>query len=201
MIATLTGVYAERTGDTIVVHTDGGVGYAVTVPLGVSERLPELGQRLTLYTELVVREDGWFLYGFDRPEERLVFRRLLEASGFGPRLALALLSSLGPERTVISIQDRDIAALSTVSGIGKKKAERLVVELQDKFRDFNVATSLPRPAVGDQAVRALTALGYTTAAAEDAVRTALADGGGDDTAAIVRRALQLITTTQGGARS
>src|SRR5712691_12005983 len=92
MIATLTGTLAERDGETIVVQTDGGVGYAVTVPAGVAERLPARGGRVSLHTELVVKEDGWALFGFDRAAERQVFQRLLGASGFGPKLALALLS-------------------------------------------------------------------------------------------------------------
>ena len=149
MIATVTGVLAERAGDTLVVQTDGGVGYAVTVPAGVAERLPAPGGRVSLYTELVVQEDGWSLYGFDRPVERAVFQRLLGASGFGPKLALALLSALGPERTVRSVLARDLTALSSVSGIGRKKAERLVLELQDKFGDV----SLERPAVRPRAPR------------------------------------------------
>ncbi|MEE8360889.1 MAG: Holliday junction branch migration protein RuvA [Gemmatimonadales bacterium] len=202
MIATLTGTLAERAGDAIVLQTDGGVGYAVTVPLGVAERLPQLGTRCTLYTELVVKEDGWALFGFDQPNERLVFKRLLGASGFGPRLALGLLSALGPERTVLSIQDRDIAALTTVSGIGKRKAERLVVELQDRFADIAVATSLPRPPAAEEAVKALTILGYPAAAAEEAVRAALGDGTQDgarkDTSAVVRAALQRLTSSRRG---
>ncbi|MCU0622140.1 MAG: hypothetical protein MUC69_11635, partial [Gemmatimonadales bacterium] len=85
MIAQLSGTLAARDGDTVVLQTDGGVGYAVTVPLGALERLPGMGARVTLFTELVVREDGWSLYGFDRPLDRVVFQRLLGASGFGPR--------------------------------------------------------------------------------------------------------------------
>ena len=188
MIATVTGVLAAREGETVVVQTDGGLGYAITVPLGVFERLPHQGTRVSLYTELVVREDGWSLYGFDHAGERTVFQRLLSASGFGPKLALALLSALGPERTVRSIRERDIAALSTVSGIGKKKAERLVLELRDRFDDVPVAAE--RRASGpEQAVRALVSLGYTPAAAEDAVRHALTASADGDTAAVVRRAL------------
>lgn len=194
MIATLTGVLADQSGDTIIVQTDGGVGYAVTVPLGVYERLPALGDRVSLFTEPVVREDGWALYGFDRASERLIFQRLLGASGFGPRLALAVLSALGPERTVLSIQDRNIAALSTVNGIGKKKAERLVLELQDKFKDMRVDTTIARQQGPDAAVRALTSLGYSTAAAESAVREVVATTAADDTSHIVRLALQHLTT-------
>ncbi|MEP7324608.1 MAG: Holliday junction branch migration protein RuvA [Gemmatimonadota bacterium] len=198
MIATVSGILTERDDETIVIQTDGGVGYAVTVPLGVFERLPSAGARVKLFTELVVREDGWFLYGFDRAGERRIFQRLLGASGFGPRLALALLSTLGPDRTVKSIRNKDIAALSTVSGIGRKKAEKLVVELQDRFADVEaggVEQEL-RPAAG--AVQALTALGYTAAAAEEAVRHAMNGGSDEDTALIVRRALQWITQSRGG---
>jgi Holliday junction DNA helicase RuvA len=176
MIASLSGVLAERTGDTIVVLTDGGVGYAVTVPAGVVERLPAPGARLSLFTELVVKEDGWSLFGFDRPLERAVFQRLLGASGFGPKLALALLSALGPERTVRSILARDLTALSSVSGIGRKKAERLVLELQDKFGDVTLEPQAVRSAGADEAVRALMGLGYGPGAADDAVRAVLADG-------------------------
>lgn len=198
MIATVSGILTERDEETIVIQTDGGVGYAVTVPLGVFERLPAAGARVKLFTELVVREDGWFLYGFDRAGERRIFQRLLGASGFGPRLALALLSTLGPDRTVKSIRNKDIAALSTVSGIGRKKAEKLVVELQDRFADVEAGGPEPelRPAAG--AVQALTALGYTAAAAEEAVRHAMNGGSADDTAQIVRSALQWITQSRGG---
>ncbi|MGH7628477.1 MAG: Holliday junction branch migration protein RuvA [Gemmatimonadales bacterium] len=194
MIATLTGVLAGRDGDTITVETDGGVGYAVAVPLPVFERLPPAGSRVRLHTELVVREDGWALYGFDRPVDRAIFQRLLGASGFGPRLALAMLSALGPERTVRGIRERDVAVLSTVSGIGRKKAERLILELHDRFDDVPELPAAVAPAApgADRAVRALTGLGYPPAAAEEAVRSALANGGDAETSAVVRRALQVL---------
>ncbi len=188
MIAMVSGTMGERDGDTILIETAGGVGYAVTVPLGVLERLPAAGGRVSLYTELVVREDGWSLYGFDHAGERAVFQRLLSASGFGPKLALALLSTLGPARTVRSIQQRDIAALSTVSGIGRKKAEKLVVELGDRFKDVPVEiSSAPRP--GEDALQALVGLGYPAAVAEDAVRAIMSDGT-TETAKVIRLALQ-----------
>jgi len=198
MIATVTGVLAERAGDTIVVQTDGGVGYAVTVPTGVAERLPAKGGRVSLHTELVVKEDGWSLYGFDRAVERLVFQRLLGASGFGPKLALALLSALGPERTVRSVLGRDLTALSSVSGVGRKKAERLVLELQDKFGDVTVEAPVSRSAGADEAVRALVGLGYGPGAADAAVRAALADGAPQDTSHLIRRALQQLAAARGG---
>jgi Holliday junction DNA helicase RuvA len=198
MIATLTGALAEREGEMIVVQTDGGVGYAVAVSTGTADRLPERGGRLTLWTELVVKEDGWSLFGFDRASERMVFQRLLTASGFGPKLALAVLSALGPERTVRSIQQKDLTTLSSVSGVGKKKAERLVLELQDKFKDVVVEPTGPRVPGSEEAVRALVGLGYTPAAADDAVRTALAGGAATDTTQLIRRALQQLAASRGG---
>ena len=198
MIATVTGVLAERAGETIVVQTDGGVGYAVTVPAGVLERLPAPGGRVSLYTALIVKEDGWALYGFDRPVERMVFERLLGASGFGPKLALALLSALGPERTVRSVLGRDLAALSSVSGVGRKKAERLVLELQDKFGDVVLEPQAARSAGADEAVRALVGLGYGPGPADDAVRAVLATGASDDTSHLIRRALQQLAAARGG---
>lgn len=201
MIASITGVVADRVGETVVIHTDGGVGYSITVPRGVAERLPTRGARLSLYTELVVREDGWALYGFDRLEERAIFQRLLGASGFGPKLALALLSDLGPERTVRSIRRRDIAALSSVSGIGKKKAERLVLELVDRFLDLEAIVAMDRPfpeeTPGGDAVRALERLGYSTSQSERTVRDLLTKGAPDEPAELIRRALQALATRRG----
>jgi len=197
MIASVSGVLADRHGDSIVVQTDGGVGYQMTVPTGVAERLPVPGARVSLHTELVVKEDGWALFGFDRPAERRVFQRLLGASGFGPKLALALLSSLGPERTVRSIRQRDLTALSSVAGIGRKKAERLVLELQDRFDDVVLEPVAVRPAGSEGAVQALMGLGYGPGAAEDAVRAALAAGAPEETSQLIRRALQQLATRGG----
>lgn len=198
MIASVNGVLASRDGETIVVQTDGGVGYQVTVPLGVAGRLPPAGGRVSLHTELVVKEDGWALFGFDRAAERLIFQRLLGASGFGPRLALSLLSALGAERTVRSIRGRDLAALGSVAGIGRKKAERLILELRDKLDDLALEPETGRPAGSDEAVRALMGLGYTPGAAEDAVRAELAAGSSEETPQLIRRALQRLAA-RGGA--
>jgi holliday junction DNA helicase RuvA len=198
VIATLTGVIAERDGESLVVQTDGGVGYAVSVSIGVAQRLPPRGARVSLFTELVVKDDGWSLYGFDTSLERLVFRQLLTASGFGPKLAVALLSALGPDRTVRSIQSRDLSALSSVSGIGRKKAERLVLELQDRFSDVALDVRVPRVEGSEDAVRALVGLGYGMAAADDAVRTALAEGAPRETPHLIRRALQQLAPSRGG---
>ncbi|MEO8635332.1 MAG: Holliday junction branch migration protein RuvA [Gemmatimonadales bacterium] len=193
MIAFVSGTLRERAGDSILIETAGGVGYAVTVPLGVLERLPATGSRVSLHTELVIREDSWSLYGFDATSERTIFRQLLGASGFGPKLALALLSTLGPARAVRSITQRDIATLATVPGIGRKKAEKLIVELTDRFGALpaDLTGAVPRP--GEEAVQALVRLGYPAAAAEDAVRATLA-AGVTDTARLIREALQRLAT-------
>lgn len=198
MIAMVSGVVAERSGDTVIVQTDGGVGYEVTLSASALDRLPPQGARHTLFTELVVKEDDWSLYGFDTLAERDIFRQLLAASGFGPKLALALLSHLGPAGTVRGIQAKDLTALSSVSGIGRKKAERLVLELHDRFEDLAVAPSGPRSHGSDDAVRALTGLGYTPLAAEEAVRAALAGGASEEPATLIRRALQQLAATRAG---
>ncbi len=198
MIAVVAGVLSARVGDAIILQTDGGVGYEITVPLGVMERLPPVGQRCSLHTELVIREDAWTLYGFDRAGDRVIFQRLLTASGFGPKLALAMQSSLGPERTVRSIRNKDVAALSTVPGIGRKKAERLILELHDRFADLAVEPSGMRPSsAADEAARALVALGYLPAQADEAVRAALGANAEGDSAALIRRALQILTAPKG----
>lgn len=190
MIASLRGTLVLRDPTGIVVDTAGGTGYLIEVPLGVFERLPALGESVQLYTELVVREDAWSLYGFDRLTERTVFRRLMGASGVGPRLALAILSALGPDRTVRAIRDKDLAALASVSGIGRKKAERIALELGDRLDDLSAAEAVSSP--GTDAVRYVIALGYPAATAETAVRAALDAGTKQDTAALVARALQLV---------
>ena len=194
MISTILGVLADRSSETVVVETSGGVGYAITVPLGVHERLPPAGKSVRLFTELVVKEDGWALYGFDEPSERVIFQRLLGASGVGPKLALAILSHLGPARTVRCLQAKDVTTLATVSGIGKKKAEKMVIELHDRFADVNVqAAAAPLPA-GDAAVKALLSLGYTQREAETAIRAELTAGAPEETGALVKRALQRLAS-------
>lgn len=192
MIAFVSGTLRELHGDTALIETAGGVGYAVTVPLGVLERLPAPGSRLGLHTELVVREDGWALYGFDRTGERTVFQRLLSASGVGPKLALAVLSTLGAERAVRSLKERDIAALATVPGIGRKKAEKLIVELGDRFEETPADVPVA-PGPGGEAVQALIRLGYAAPQAEEATRRAIAEGI-TETAKVIRHALQTLST-------
>ena len=166
--------------DRVEVLTPGGVGYEMDIPLSVYEALPKVGEEVTLHTSLVVREDGWLLFGFTTAFERLVFQRVLAAKGVGPTLALGMLSTLSAERLVRAIREKDIATLQSVPRVGRKKAEQLVLDLADKLDDVQVDTGAgaPRPAGAgaDDAIRALVSLGYSTVDAEKAVRAAL-DGG------------------------
>ena len=195
MIAAVAGSLAAKTADRVVVQTPGGVAYEVTVPLGVMERLPGIGQAVTLATELVVREDGWSLYGFLDESERRLFQRLLTVNGVGPRIAVAFLSTLGAERGAKAIQKKDLATLSSVSGVGRKLAERLALELSDKLGELVGGQPAPLDAPARAALAALERLGYGGTEAERALRQALAGDGGDaDAEALVRRALHALTT-------
>ena len=195
MIASISGRLVTKRADRVLVQTAGGVGYEVVVPLGVMERLPAAGETVTLATELVVREDGWSLYGFLETAEQQLFQKLLTVSGVGPRIAVALLSTLGAERGARAIQRKDIAALSSVSGIGKKLAERLALELGDKLGELGSAAVAPVSGPAEAALTALERLGYGAAEAERALRQALAgDGESADTEVLVRRALRTLTT-------
>jgi len=195
MIAQVSGRLAAKQADRVMIHTPGGVGYEVVVPLGVMERLPGVGETVTLATELVVREDGWALYGFGTTAERRFFQLLIGVSGVGPRTAIALMSALGVERGVRALRERNVAALASVSGIGKKTAERLALELADKLGDLDGAPGMPASADGaaEAALKALERLGFGTAEADRAIRQALAgDRGGTDAEALIRRTLQLL---------
>ncbi|HEX9582353.1 MAG TPA: Holliday junction branch migration protein RuvA [Gemmatimonadales bacterium] len=195
MIAAVRGSVIGKTGDRVSIATAGGVSYEIAVPLGVLERLPSDARDVELVTVLVVREDGWALFGFDDARERSVFQRLLTATGVGPRLALAMLSALGGgARVVRAIRDHDLATLCTVPGVGKKTAERLVVELKDKMADLaKTEAAAGRAPVAEQAVQALVGLGYPATEADRAVRTVLSQDGAGDPVDLIRRSLQLLT--------
>jgi len=211
VIAQVAGRLAAKQADRVMILTAAGVGYEIVVPLGVMERLPAAGEAVSLATELVVREDGWSLYGFSDEAERRFFQRLIGVSGVGPKIAIALMSALGVERGVRALRERNIALLASVSGIGKKTAERLALELVDKLGEFEAGaagsgTEAARAAgaagagsaaagggAADAALRALERLGYASAEADRALRQALAADGGADAATLVRRALQLLT--------
>jgi len=195
VIASVSGRLAAKAAAGVVIETSGGVGYSLVVPLGVLEHLPAVGEQVTLQTELVVREDGWSLYGFRDDLERRFFQRLTSVSGVGPKLAVALMSALGVDRAAKAIVERNVALLASVSGIGKKTAERLALELGDKLGDFVGGPGAALSGPAEAALKALERLGYPTAEADRALRHALAsDGGaGGDSESLVRRALHLLT--------
>src|SRR5687768_3991729 len=121
--------------------TSGGVAYELLIPLSVFERLPREGAEVELRTYHVVREDSAELFGFLEHSERMLFGKLLGASGVGPRLALNMLSTMPPDRIVHAIVSKDIAALKRIPGLGAKKAERLVLELADRLDDIALTTA------------------------------------------------------------
>jgi Holliday junction DNA helicase RuvA len=200
MIARVSGTLAAKQIDRIEIMTAGGVGYEIVIPLAVLESLPKLGGEVTLHTALVVKEDGWQLFGFADAHDRSLFHTLLGASGVGPALALGLISALGSGRVVRAIRDRDLTTLQGVPRVGKKVAERLCVELGDKMKDFAGADSAGPGAakpegVAADSVRALVSLGYATVDAEKAVRAAIDSGGSKHaTADVIRAALAVLQT-------
>lgn len=165
MIVQLTGRVLERQPPALVLDVN-GVGYEIQAPLSVFDRLPALGETVTVLTELIVREDAHTLYGFMTSSDRQLFRSLLKVSGIGPRLALGILSSTSADQFALMIEAGDTAGLVRLPGIGKKTAERVVVEMRGKLAD--VSTDAGAPAVGDAAAearQALTSLGYSASEA------------------------------------
>ena len=196
MISHVTGELISKELDKVEVMTSGGVGYELAIPLGVYEKLPRMGEKVALHTHLVVKEDGWQLFGFATTLERRVFQRVLNAKGVGPALALGLLSTLSAERLVRAVREKDIPTLQSVPRVGRKKAEQLILDLADKLDDLqigggiSVGAARPGGAGTEDAIRALVSLGYSTADAEKAVRSALDEGGaGVGAAELIRSAL------------
>ena len=197
MIARIHGTLVAHAIDRIEVLTPGGLAYEILVPLAVLERLPRPGGEIALHTALVVRDDAWLLYGFASAEERRLFQRLMGTTGVGPALAMNLLSTLTADRLVRAVRDGDLATLTQVPRVGKKLAERLVLELRDKLEGGELppgpvsgAGSGNGGGPGADAVRALVALGYAAADAERAVRRALEGApAGESTADLIRRSL------------
>ncbi len=193
MISRLRGTLVSIGEEAVEVATASGVVYEVHVPLSVAERIPPVGAELELLTHQLVREDLVALYGFVEPGEREFFRMLLQASGVGSRLALQLLSTFRAPRLARAIAERDVAALVQAPGVGKKTAERLILELRDRIRGLPLdgESHLPGPAAGPRAaVQALVALGMSFQAADRAVRAVLEEGLDLDTEALIRRALE-----------
>ena len=173
MILRVRGKLLSNSVGRVELLTSGGVGYGLMVPATLFERLPAEGNEVELHSALVVRDDALELYGFEAAGDRTLFLRLQSASGVGPRLALALLSALPSARLVRAIRAKDHAVLQTVSGVGRKMAERITLELADKLDDLEAPEHLGEeiPA-GTAAVEALRSLGYGQIESEDAVARA-----------------------------
>ena len=176
MIARLTGVLAEKAPPFVLVDVN-GVGYEVQVPMSTFYNLPELGARVTLLTQFIVREDAQLLFGFLTATERESFRELIKISGVGPRIALAVLSGLSAGELAQAVAAQEASRLVKVPGIGKKTAERLLLELKGKL-DADMGS--PTVAASDSQsdiLQALVALGYSDKEAAAALKSLPADVG------------------------
>jgi Holliday junction DNA helicase RuvA len=200
VIASLSGTLLER-GEGWCVVEAAGVGYHVHVSTQTLASLPAAGGDVRLRTHQVVREDALMLFGFAEAEELRLFELLIGVSGVGPKLALAALSGLKPAALARAIREENLGAIVAVPGIGRKTAERLVVELRDKLEFIPVAAApsrrdspgvLPRNERFEDAVAALVTLGWNASQAQDAVRKASEDDGESTTEALVKRALARI---------
>src|SRR6476646_6356771 len=183
MIAYLRGRLISRHPNQAIVETS-GVGYDVTISVPTFSGLPPLGSEVALHIHTHVREDQLALYGFLRPDEKQLFEKLLTVSGIGPKLAITILSGMPAEDMVNAIRGNDVARLTKIPGIGRKTAERMVLELRDKLPAVGeeVAATVPAlNAVQEDVLSALVNLGYQRAAAEKALASVQKNGSFDTT--------------------
>ena len=198
MIGSLSGVLAYRSPPHLLLEV-GGVGYEVEAPMSTFYSLPAVGERTQLLTHLVVREDAHVLYGFATAQERSLFRALLKVSGVGPRIALAILSGVTADGFAQAVRAEDTAVLTRIAGVGRKIAERLIVEMRDRLDEMDGAgVSAPRGLDGARAPSgaqaeahsALVGLGYKPVEATRLLKALGRDGAGLSTEELIRRALQ-----------
>ena len=194
MIAQLRGRLLRKEPQEAVVDV-GGVGYRVTIPLSTFYRIGEPGAEVTLLTHTHVREDALALFGFLTTVEQALFERLIAVSGVGPKLAVSVLSGIEAPDLVVALRANDLARLTRIPGVGKKTAERLVLELKDKLQDLASSTTAPPPPGGpaDDIVSALVHLGYSRAEAERAAERALREHGESRFEDLLRFALQAVS--------
>ena len=197
MIGYLCGVLRDKQPPGLLIDVQ-GVGYEVQAPMTTFYDLPSVGEQITLYTHLAVREDAHTLYGFSKVSDRSLFRTLIKVNGVGAKMALTILSGMPASHFVLCVQAGDTASLVKLPGVGKKTAERLVVEMRDKLADWAPAgessaggAASPLPDVAnpvEEAVSALIALGYKAPEASRMVR--VVDTASLSTEEIIRTALQ-----------
>jgi holliday junction DNA helicase RuvA len=190
VIAHLRGKLAQKDPARVIVDVN-GVGYEVFIPLTTFTTLPNTGSEVSIDIHTHVREDIIALYGFSTRRERSIFEKLMTISGIGPKLAVTILSGGSVEDLVGAIKRGDLARLTAIPGVGKKTAERIVLELKDRFQDF--AEAQPKSSIESDVLSALENLGYNRALAEGAVRRAL--NGDRDPAfeVLFKRSLQILT--------
>jgi len=202
MIGQLRGRLAEKRPNQVLVDV-GGVGYVVLVPLSTYAALGDLHTEVTLLIHTHVREDALALYGFVSAREKHFFEMLLSASGVGPALALKILSGMSVEELVPAIRGSDLARLTKIPGVGRKTAERMVVELKDKLEGVAVETERPAassaPGIEADVISALVNLGYDGRAAETAVAEAKHEDGASNFEKLLRGALQSLSAPKGRA--
>lgn len=186
MISELTGRLTEKSATSCVI-TVAGVGFRLSMSTNALAHLPAEGDEVTVYTHLYVREDELALFGFGSREERELFERLITVSGVGPRVALAALSSLAPAVLIEAIAREDDALISSVPGIGKKTAQRLIIELKDKVGAVDVGGRAASGSASAEAADALVSMGFTPAEAAAALK---GYEGPDDAQAMLRYALR-----------
>ena len=210
MIASLRGTLAAKDAGECVVEA-AGVGYRVQVSAHTAAKLPAVGEPVFLHTHQIVREDALMLFGFAELEEQRVFELLITVSGIGPKVAIAVLSGLRPHALARSIRGEDLASLVAIPGVGRKTAERMVVDLRDKIGLLALTAggetaAPPRPGPlksegAQDAVAALVRLGYSATQAQDAVRSVADAEAGLSPENLVRRALaRLAKATPAGVR-
>ena len=180
MIAHLRGKLLVKHPNQAIVETN-GVGYEVTISVPTFSDLPPVGSDVALHIHTHVREDVIALYGFLRPSEKLLFEKLITVSGIGPKLAITILSGMPADEMVAAIRASDVARLTRIPGIGRKTAERMVLELRDKLPEVSptaAPTAATRTATEEDVLSALVNLGYQRAAAEKALAIAMKSGKG-----------------------
>jgi holliday junction DNA helicase RuvA len=191
VIGRLRGELIDKRPPTIIVDA-GGVGYEVNVPMSTFYLLPATGHVVSLLTHLIVREDAHLLFGFGTDEERQVFRQLLKISGVGARTALSVLSGLSVAELYQAVASQDGAGLTKIPGIGKKTAERLLLELRDKVSSGALPAASFKTAAKTDALNALLALGYSDKEAAKALESIASEASVQDA---IRQALKLLAKT------
>ncbi|MFZ2524268.1 MAG: Holliday junction branch migration protein RuvA [Candidatus Ferrigenium altingense] len=191
MIGRLTGILLEKNPPQILLDVQ-GVAYELDVPMSTFYNLPVLHEKVVLHTQLIVREDAHLLYGFLSHEERVAFRLLLKISGVGPKLALSVLSGLSLNDLAIAVANKEAGRLTKIPGVGKKTAERLLLELQGKFAatGTNAAQGAAAASAGNDIANALLALGYNEKEADWAAKQLPKDASVSDG---IRQALRLLS--------